>query len=93
MTDKCGNDFDEISQVIQGPIKSYGIDYKSDFKYEFNSFNRVIKNITEFKKYSNNIVLSTYIGELSNEQLYSFDCLKVKVIQEKKMDLLLAKDR
>lgn len=32
MTDKCGNDFDEISLVIQGPIKSYGIDYKSDFK-------------------------------------------------------------
>lgn len=83
-------DLNKISLLIQGPIKSRGVSFQSGIKNDYNSYDyfhayeRILKNIIEFRKISNNIVLSTYIGELNSEELYALKNLNVSVIQDVK---------
>jgi hypothetical protein len=63
--------------IIQGPIFSNGRNYKGEF-VNYNAFECVISNIRNYKKFFNGqIVLSTYKGHLTNEQVVILEQLDI----------------
>lgn len=61
-----------IILVIQGPIYSKGVSYKTrtnDLQIDFDSWDNITQNIMNFKNIAREIVLSTYTNHLNNEKI------------------------
>jgi hypothetical protein len=78
MSSKKNNNL--LSLIIQGPVKSNGINFISNSQNKFHSFERIVSNILAFKKFSDNVILSTYVNELTTEETALLDKIGVKVV-------------
>lgn len=68
------------SLIIQGPIKSYGINFNTESKILFDCFELILFNIKSARRFCKIIVLSTYYGELKLDQIFKLQQLGIDIV-------------